>query len=212
MGRLARVKERVGKGLIAFANVQDERAAAVARGVCAARAKFLHTRVPGGDSLSASREEPMAIVEASPVTSTPLDIIELRHKRRESALTQLAAAALRRGVVRDLDALVAALVRRERLGTTALGKGVALTHARSIAVVRPFWVVGRSPKGVEWAAPDGEPVHLVVLYLAHHEQGAAAHLARLAAAAQALRLQRTRQRLLAADAATVFALLQGSPS
>lgn len=151
----------------------------------------------------------MAIVDVPSVTGTPLDIIELRYKRRESALTQLAAAACRRGVVRDLDALVAVLVRRERLGTTALGKGVALTHARSIAVVRPFWVLGRSAKGIEWSSPDGEPVQLALLYVAHHEQGAAAHVARLAAAAQALRLQRTRQRLASADAAAAFALLQG---
>jgi mannitol/fructose-specific phosphotransferase system IIA component (Ntr-type) len=154
----------------------------------------------------------MAIVEVPSVTYTPLDLIELRHKRRESALTQLAAAARRHGVVRDVDALFALLVRRERLGTTALGKGVALTHARSIAVVRPFGVVGRSPKGIEWAAPDGEPVQLAVLYVSHHEQSASTHLARLGAAAQALRLQKLRQRLMTADVPTAFALLQGNAS
>lgn len=154
----------------------------------------------------------MAIAELPSVSNTPLDLIELRHKRRESALMQLAVAARRHGVVRNVDALFALLVRRERLGTTALGKGVALAHARSIVVVRPFWIVGRSPKGIEWGAPDGEPVQLAVLYLAHHEQSAATHLARLAAAAQALRLQRTRQRLLSADAAAAFALLQGGGS
>lgn len=154
----------------------------------------------------------MAIVETPSVTYTPLDLIELRHKRRESALSQLVAAALRHGVVRDVDALVALLARRERLGTTALGKGVALAHARSIVVVRPFWVVGRSPRGLDWSAPDGEPVQLAVLYLAHHEQSPATHIARLATAAQALRQQRTRQRLATADAATALALLQGGAS
>jgi mannitol/fructose-specific phosphotransferase system IIA component (Ntr-type) len=154
----------------------------------------------------------MAIVEASSVTYTPLDIIELRHKRRESAFLQLATAAQRHGVVRDLEVLVAALVRRERLGSAAIGKGVALTHARSIAVVHPFWVVGRSPKGLDWPAPDGEPVQLVVAYFAHPEQGAVSHAARLAAAAAALRLQRTRQRLMTADAPAALALLQGGAS
>ena len=151
----------------------------------------------------------MAIVEVAPVTYIPLDFIELRHKRRDSALTQLAAAARRHGVVRDVDALFALLVRRERLGTTALGKGVALAHARSIAVVRPFWILGRSPKGIEWAAPDHEPVQIAVLYLSHHEQSAASHVSRLAAAAQAMRQQRVRHRLMTADAPAAFALLQG---
>ena len=150
----------------------------------------------------------MAIVEVAPVTYIPLDFIELRHKRRDSALTQLAAAARRHGVVRDVDALIALLVRRERLGTTALGKGVALAHARSISVVRPFWILGRSPKGIEWAAPDDEPVQIAVLYLSHHEQSAASHVTRLAAAAQAMRQQRVRHRLMTADAPAAFALLQ----
>lgn len=151
----------------------------------------------------------MAIVELTSVTRTPLDILELRHRRRDNTLAQLAAAAAKNGVVRDVDALAALLVRRERLGTTALGKGVALTHARSIVVTRPFWIVGRAPRGVEWSAPDDEPVLLAVLYLAPHAQPAAAHLARLAAAAQALRQQRTRQRLATADASAAFELLHG---
>lgn len=152
----------------------------------------------------------MAIAEAPSVTYTPLDFVELRHKRRESALSQMAAAALRHGVVRDLDVLLAVLTRRERLGTTALGKSVALTHARSLAITRPLWIVGRAPRGLDWAAPDGEPVTLAVLYLAPAEQSADAHVARLATAAQALRQQRNRQRLVTADARTAFALLQGA--
>lgn len=154
----------------------------------------------------------MAIGVAPSVTYTPLDLIELRHKRREAVFNQLVTAALRHGVVRDLDVLVAALVRRERLGSSAIGKGVALTHARSIAVVRPFWVVGRAPKGLEWGAPDAEAVELVVVYLAHAEQSAATHGARVASAAAALRQQRTRQRLATTDAPTALSLLQGRAS
>jgi mannitol/fructose-specific phosphotransferase system IIA component (Ntr-type) len=154
----------------------------------------------------------MAIADVPSVTYIPLDLIELRHKRRESAFTQLAVAAQRHGVVRDLDVVVAALVRRERLGTTALGKGVALTHARSIAIARPFWVVGRSPRGMDWAVPDDEPVQLVVTYFAHAEQSLDSHVSRLLVAAHALRQQRTRQRLMTVDAAAAYALLQGALS
>jgi len=154
----------------------------------------------------------MAIVEMTSVTRTPLDILELRHRRRDHTLALLASAAARHGVVRDADALAALLVRRERLGTTALGKGVALTHARSIVVARPFWIVGRAPRGIEWSAPDGEPVQLIVLYLAPAAQSAAAHVARLAAAAQALRQQRNRQRLASADAAAALETLHGGES
>ena len=110
----------------------------------------------------------MAIVEVAPVTYIPLDFIELRHKRRDSALTQLAAAARRHGVVRDVDALIALLVRRERLGTTALGKGVALTHARSISIVRgPSGSLDVRPRASSGPPRTTNPSQIAVLYLSH---------------------------------------------
>ncbi len=154
----------------------------------------------------------MAIADIPPVTDTALDIVELRHKRRESALTQLVVAAHRHGVVRDDAALIAALLRRERLGSTALGKGVAVSHARSVAVAKPFYVLGRSARGLDWPAPDAQAVNLVVLLLTPAEMSADAHLERLASAAASTRLQRTRHKLLESDAATALALLRGAPS
>lgn len=153
----------------------------------------------------------MAIAEMPLVSGNPLDLLELRHRRRDSVLTQLAFAAHRHGVIRDVEALAALLARRERLGTTALGKGVVLTHARSILVSRSLWIVGRAPRGVDWGAADGEAVKLVVLRLEGLEQSATAHLARLVAAAQSLRQQRTRVRLATADADGALTLLQAGP-
>jgi len=53
---------------------------------------------------------------------------------------------------------------REDLGSTALGDGIALPHARA-AVERTFGAVGISPTGVEFAASDGKPVHVFVALL-----------------------------------------------
>jgi mannitol/fructose-specific phosphotransferase system IIA component (Ntr-type) len=150
----------------------------------------------------------MAITDVPSVASLPLSLVDLKHKRRESALTQLVAAAERSGLIRDADILLASLLRAQRLGGTAVGKGLAAPHARSFAVCRPGIVLGRSLRGVEWGAEDGVPVRIVALVLSPAATPAGMHTDRIAAALHALRLQRTRQRLLDADAAAAAALLR----
>jgi mannitol/fructose-specific phosphotransferase system IIA component (Ntr-type) len=151
----------------------------------------------------------MAITDVPSVSSLPLGLVELRHKRRESVLAQLIAAADSAGIVRDADILLASLLLAQRIGTTAVGKGLALPHARSFAVNRPGVLLGRSARGVEWGGGDGAGVQLVALVLSPAAMPLAMHADRVAAALHALRLQRTRQRLLDVDAAGADALLRG---
>jgi len=151
----------------------------------------------------------LAIAEFPSIPHTPLDILEIRHRRRESALTQLVAVAARSGVVRDPEVLLETLQSRERMGTTALGKGVAVPHAHSIAVSRTHVVIGRSAQGLDWRSADSESVRLVWLVLTPSEVSDEQHHARVARAVSALRLQRQRQRLLeAADADSVLRWLK----
>ena len=151
----------------------------------------------------------MAITDVPAVSSLPLDLVELRHKRRESALTQLVAAAEAAGIVRDADILLASLLRAQRVGSTAVGKGLAVPHARSFAVKRPVMLLGRSPRGVDWGAQDDVPVQIVALVLSPAATPVAMHVERVAGALHTRRLQRTRQRLLDVDAAGAVALLRG---
>ncbi|MEO7868705.1 MAG: PTS sugar transporter subunit IIA [Candidatus Eisenbacteria bacterium] len=148
----------------------------------------------------------MTIAESFIVPHTPLDILDVRHRRRDSALAQLVAVATRSGVVRDPDVLLDTLQQRERMGSTALGKGVAVPHAHSIAVSRTHMVLGRSVHGLEWRAADGEPIRLAWLVLTPSEVSDEQHHARVAQAVSALRLQRQRQRLF--DAANTEAAVR----
>lgn len=134
------------------------------------------------------------------VLDPSLYIPELKTRRKEAALTDLVCLAHQAGAVRGPELLVDLLVMRERLGSTAIGKGVALPHARSFTVSRPQLVVARSRRGVDWDAPDELPVTLVLLSLAPGEWSEEAHHAFLGRAAAVARLQRNRQRLL--DAAS----------
>jgi mannitol/fructose-specific phosphotransferase system IIA component (Ntr-type) len=137
----------------------------------------------------------MAIADVFPVHDTSLDLLELRHRRREAALQQFVGAASMKGVLRHPEALLAHLMRRERLGTTALGRGFALTGAWSWSVRSPFVLVGLSARGLDWRAADGQPVTLAACVLTPGESPMELHLRRLGAVHAALRLQRVRQRV-----------------
>src|SRR5687768_7591308 len=61
--------------------------------------------------------------------------------------------------------LLLSLLGRERLGSTALGRSVALPHTRYVVpgVSKPRIIFGRHPDGIDYGAPDGAPVRLFFL-------------------------------------------------
>ena len=58
------------------------------------------------------------------------------------------------------------LKRRENLGSTGIGKGIAIPHCRSLVVNRLRLAYGRKPSGMDFKAIDGEPVHNFFLIVA----------------------------------------------
>lgn len=136
---------------------------------------------------------------------TALFYHELRHRRRENALADLAAFARDRGVVRDPERLLAALRRREPCASSAPLRGAAILHARSLAVLDTHVVIAPAPRGLEWKPPGTPPVTLVIAVFAVHDHPLDAYFALIARAADAARLQRRRARLASPDAAVAFA-------
>ena len=90
-----------------------------------------------------------------------------------------------------------ALTERERLGSTALGEGVALPHARIPLLSRLYVSVARSPGGIEFDSPDGQPVYLIFTVLAP-EEACEAYLRCLSYLARLLKYGEFREALLSA--------------
>jgi nitrogen PTS system EIIA component len=67
---------------------------------------------------------------------------------------------------RSSETLLRMLSRRESLGSTGIGRGVAVPHARSLVVNRLRLAFGRSPEGIEYQAIDSRPVHHFFLIVA----------------------------------------------
>jgi PTS system nitrogen regulatory IIA component len=61
------------------------------------------------------------------------------------------------------------LIARERLGSTGLGHGVAIPHGRVAGLDKTIGVFIRVPKGVDFDAPDNEPVDLIFTLLVPEE-------------------------------------------
>lgn len=71
----------------------------------------------------------------------------------------------------DLDensqaTLLKTVKRREKLGSTGIGKGIAIPHCRSLVVSRLRLAYGRKPGGTDFKAIDGAPVHNFFLIVA----------------------------------------------
>jgi PTS system nitrogen regulatory IIA component len=79
----------------------------------------------------------------------------------------LRALARKAGAIVDVppEHVLAELQRREELGSTGIGGGVALPHARFHQLDRPIGVLVRLRKRIAFEAVDGEPVDLVFLLL-----------------------------------------------
>lgn len=76
-------------------------------------------------------------------------------------LAELLAWSDRRCTV---EGLLAALSEREKLGAFSMGRGMAFPHARTETIESFTVVVGTSQAGIDFGAPDGQPVRFIVLF------------------------------------------------
>jgi mannitol/fructose-specific phosphotransferase system IIA component (Ntr-type) len=67
---------------------------------------------------------------------------------------------------RSAGALLRILQRRENLGSTGVGRGIAIPHGRSLVVSRLRLAFGRKPEGIDFQAIDGKPVFSFFLIMA----------------------------------------------
>lgn len=141
----------------------------------------------------------------SDLLAPPDAICGLRAADKRSLLDDLARRASRT-LGLDSGEVAAALHRREDLGSTGVGGGVAIPHARLEAVPRAYALLARLREPVEFDAVDERPVDLVCLVLLP-SLSAGQHLNALACVARRLRDPGTATALRGArDAAALYAV------
>ena len=119
-----------------------------------------------------------------------------------------AAAVICRAHGLDPAPVFRALWRREQIGSTAIGHGVALPHARISGIAKPLMLFMRPKYAIEFGAPDSRLVTKVWVILVPADGPAQDHLDLLAAIARACSDVHLREELDSAatadDAARVF--------
>jgi PTS system nitrogen regulatory IIA component len=136
-------------------------------------------------------------------------VVGLRAVGKAQLLQELARRA---GFELSLDqrVILNALQARENLGSTGLGKGFALPHARLDPLSRPFALFARLAHPIDFSSIDGLQVDLVILLLTP-ANGGNQHLAALAALSRPLRNEAFTQGLRqATDAPALHELLVNS--
>ena len=68
------------------------------------------------------------------------------------------------------DSIVQRIMDREKMGTTGIGRGVAVPHAKHPAVSQTIGTIGISPNGIAFDALDGGVVHVLFLLLSPPEE------------------------------------------
>jgi PTS system nitrogen regulatory IIA component len=146
-------------------------------------------------------------MKISEILTPEMVVARLSGQDKPHVLNELAGclAAKRRGV--DLHELNAVLNERERLGSTAIGDGIAIPHGKIRGVDQIIGVFGRAPQGVEFESLDGKPTSLFFLLVAP-EDSASLHLKALARVSRLFRDNAFRDHLMGAeDAAEIYRLI-----
>ena len=82
------------------------------------------------------------------------------------AIDQMVELMAKGGNISDLQRYKEGVLKREEEGTTGIGEGIAIPHAKTDAVSVPGLAAMLVPQGVDYDALDGQPVHMIFLIAA----------------------------------------------
>lgn len=86
--------------------------------------------------------------------------LNLQEKNKEKLISKLVGLLAKSGKLKNKKSFLRAILEREKMGSTGIGNGVAIPHAKSKAVKGPVLAFARSEEGLDFGALDGEKVYL----------------------------------------------------
>jgi mannitol/fructose-specific phosphotransferase system IIA component (Ntr-type) len=130
------------------------------------------------------------------------DLEATDHREAIRVLSQVVAPL----VDLDPEAIAKAVLARERIMATGIGKGLAVPHARLPNLIKPVVAVGLSSAGIDFDSPDETPAHVICLILTPiHDDGAQLEI--LADIATAFKARVIREKVMGVAGYTEFLAL-----
>jgi nitrogen PTS system EIIA component len=121
----------------------------------------------------------------------------LQAKTKTEVLAELSEMLVKGSRNLDQSQILDILQKREKLGSTGIGDGIAIPHGKIGGLEDLVVAFGRSKKGVAFDSVDGKPVHLFFLLLAP-EDSTGPHLKALAKISKMLKANNFRKNLMEA--------------
>ncbi len=97
---------------------------------------------------------------------------DLTATTKEAVIREMVESLRTAGQFRNTDTedIVRFIIRRELLGSTGIGRGVAIPHTKHVSVDRLVGTIALSQRGVNFDSLDGEPVHVFVLLISPQDR------------------------------------------
>ncbi|MFH0790960.1 MAG: PTS sugar transporter subunit IIA [Candidatus Omnitrophota bacterium] len=96
--------------------------------------------------------------------------LDLKEKEKTKLIAELADIVVKSSRIKDKKAVFKAILEREKLGSTGIGNGVAVPHAKIKGVKKPLLILGRSPEGVDFDSLDGEMTYMFFMLISPEEE------------------------------------------
>lgn len=127
-----------------------------------------------------------------------LILLDLEANTKKEAITKIVDTMQKNDVVSKAPKFLDAVFERESLGSTAIGKGMALPHARTQYIDQITITMARLKNGIDFNAADGKPVNLLFL-LGTPLKAVGEYLSVLAKLSKILKNDKTREKILKAE-------------
>jgi fructose-specific phosphotransferase system IIA component len=134
--------------------------------------------------------------------------VGLEGSSKDDVLEKMIELVGKSASVKDLDKVRNAILERERIMSTGVGRGVAVPHGKTDGVTETVAAFALLAEPIDYKALDDQPVHLVFLLIGR-ENSVGVHLKLLSRISRLMSNEQFRTRLLAAaDAAAVLELFR----
>lgn len=87
-------------------------------------------------------------------------LMDLQSTTKNEVIDEMIASLEKHHVINNADQFKEAILKREEQATTGLGNGIAMPHAKTVAVNEATVLFAKSNKGVDYESLDGEPTYL----------------------------------------------------
>ena len=128
----------------------------------------------------------------------------LKAQTKDELLEEIVGQFVDVKYLKNKDIVLEMLNQRERLGSTGIGKGIAIPHGRTTSASDIMIAFGRAKDGVEYDAIDGKPVHLIFMIIAPPQDENNMYLPILGKMVEILSKSKVRNKLMSTETYSEF--------